>query len=410
MRPLTSMVSYQWTDALPAELLHEELAFRGLSVFHDRCTFPSGSRIGQNMDEAVSSCDGFVAYLTPNSLYEGSPSGSPRPALDYEFKPAMDRFARSNVAQGTVRRPVIVPLVHGLGDPRIEAPERVRKATGKDISTLWTPVVLDQDTPSITQIEAATVGRCLLAALLPPGSGLAFDEPIDLVVTTRGEGQPPRFLSIDGTNLLGGSTNRAGEPPIWDRYLAGIRDLQAVLSRWTEGRLLSLQIRAHLTAAIAFGRVFNQAAGWRPTVEGRHGRATVSDAEAHRDLKVSPDKGAGSGDLSVEIDLLGLKVSDLASETLAQLPEPATSRLCLWRETTGDLSPEDVGAMASAAANKVRKAAFDIRPKRIHLFCASPVEFAVFLGHRLTSMHADLHLYERDGAGYLPSLIVPASA
>jgi hypothetical protein len=34
----------------------------------------------------------------------------------------------------------------------------------------------------------------------------------------------------------------------------------------------------------------------------------------------------------------------------------------------------------------------------------------VRLGHRLTSLHADLHLYERDGHRYVPSLVIPATA
>src|SRR6202046_1481383 len=193
-QPLTAMVSYQWADADAAELLHEELALRGLTVLHDRCTFPSGSRIGQNMHHAVATCDGFVAYLTPNSLYESNPANSPRPALDAEFKPAMDRFARSNSSEGGPGRPVIIPLVHGLGCPRTEAPERVRKATGKDMSTLWTPVVLDQSTPSITPAEAAAISHSLLGALLPPGANSQASEPIELIVTTRGGGQPPGFL------------------------------------------------------------------------------------------------------------------------------------------------------------------------------------------------------------------------
>ncbi|MHB1929684.1 MAG: toll/interleukin-1 receptor domain-containing protein, partial [Acidimicrobiales bacterium] len=66
---LSAMISYQWTDAGAAELIHEELALRGLVVHHDRCSLPTGSRIGTNMDGAVANCDGFVAYLTPHSLY-----------------------------------------------------------------------------------------------------------------------------------------------------------------------------------------------------------------------------------------------------------------------------------------------------------------------------------------------------
>ena len=408
--PLTALVSYQWVDAAPAELLHEELALRGLTVFHDRCTFPSGSRIGHNMDEAVATCDGFVAYLTPNSLYESKPAEAPRPALDSEFKPAMDRLARSNSSGGGPLRPIIIPLVHGLGDPQTGAPERVRKATGKDISTLWTPMTLNQRTPSITQPEAASVGRCLLQGLMPPGSDTETSGPTELVVTTRGEGQPPGFLSVDGTNLLGGGTNRPGAPVDWDRYLVGLRDLQGVLASWTQRRDLTVRIRAHLTAAIAFGRVFNQAAGWRPTVRGRHSDLAVVDAGDHPELRVALEKGAALRDLSVEIDLLGMNVSDLASGALSQLPEPVANRLCVWRVGSGeDLSPDELASMTFGTATAIRDAVFDIRPVRLHLFCASPVEFAAQLGHRLTSLHADLHLYERDGPRYTPSLIVPAA-
>jgi SMODS-associated and fused to various effectors sensor domain/TIR domain len=407
---LSAMVSYQWTDASAAELLHEELALRGLVVHHDRCSFLAGSRIGTEMDEAVASCDGFVAYLTPHSLYESSPAGSPRPAIDAEFKPAMDRLARSQAEDGGSRRPIIVPLTHGLGNPRTQAPERVRRATGKDISSLWTPVTLDQSTTSITQSEAAAVGRNLLTALLTPGSDPPTDDPIDVVVVTRGEGQPPAFLSVDGATLLGGATNRPGEPATWGRYLAALQDLQSVLARWTQRRQLDLRIRAHLSAAITFGRVFNQAAGWRPDIEGRHGRVSPSTEVDHEELKTSLDKGGRPGDLSVEIDLLNVQVSDLAAGTLMHLVKPATNRLCIWRERhKSDLLSEDVAAMASCAAIAVRDAVFDLRPTRTHVFCASPVEFAVLFGSRLTSLHTNLHLYERDGDRYVPSLIIPAN-
>jgi hypothetical protein len=407
---LSAMISYQWTDAGAAELIHEELALRGLVVHHDRCSFPTGSRIGTNMDEAVANCDGFVAYLTPHSLYESSPAGSPRPAIDGEFKPAMDRLARSQANDRESRRPVIVPLTHGLGDPRTQAPERVRKATGKDISSLWTPVTLDQSTTSITGSEAAAVARALLEALLAPGADLRTEGLIEVLVVTRGEGQPPAFLSIDGTNLLGGAANRPGEPAAWERYLAGLRDLQTVLARWAKRRQLDLRIRAHLSAAIAFGRVFNQAAGWRPEIEGRHGRVSLGTDVHHEQLRTSLDKGGRPGDLSVEIDLLEVKVSDLAAGVLMHLAEPVTNRLCIWREgDQSDLLPKDVAAMASAAAVAIRDAVFDLRPNRTHVFCASPVEFAVLLGHRLTSLHTDLHLYERDGSGYVPSLIIPSN-
>jgi hypothetical protein len=404
------MVSYQWTDFEAAELLHEELALRGINVFHDRCTFPTGSRIGENMGYAVDVCDGFLAYLTPHSLYEDSEPGSPRPAIDYEFKPAMDRLARSKADGVSPGRPVIIPLVHGLGDPRTEASDRVRKATGKDISTLWTPVVLDQQTAAISQTEASVVGNYLLTALLPPGGEDHSLGSVEVVVTTRGAGQPGGFLTVDGTSLLGGDEHRPGSLEEWRRYLAGIRDLQSALARWTTLRDLKVRMRSHLSAAIAFGRVFNQAVGWRLQIEGRQGAVTVAERNGHRDLSTSLDKGSAGADLSIEIDLLNVKVGNLASGVLSALESPVKNRLSVWREdSTIDLHPADVSAMALTTSNAVRSAIFDIRPARVHIFCASPIEFACLLGSTLTSLHTDLHLYERDGNCYVASIVLPSS-
>lgn len=409
MKPLIAMISYQSDDFGASELLHEELALRGLSVVHDRCTFPTGTRIAHEMAEAVQRCDAFVAYLTPSSLYLSKPPGSPRPAVDGEFKPAMDRRARATAAASAdpAVRPVIVPLMHGLGDPRTEGPEAVRKATGKDVATLWVPV-LDQTTSGITNAEAAVIGRHVLNALLQPGGDADSEEltAIEMAITTRGEGQPSSFLSIDGTNLLGGEGSRPGSTEDWHRFLVALRDLQAVLAAWTTERTLRLRVKAHLSVALTVGRVFNQAAGWRPIIQGRFGDVAPSTAESHPQLQTALESYSMPGDLFVELDLLGVGVSDLASSVAADLTNPLSGRLCVWRDGDADLSSEDVAAMASGTAAQIRKAAFALRPERIHIFCAAPVEYGVLVGRQLTSLHADLCFYERDGARYVPSLVI----
>jgi len=186
--------------------------------------------------------------------------------------------------------------------------------------------------------------------------------------------------------------------------------VQIALARWTQRRQIALRIRAHLSAAFAFGRVFNQAAGWRLDIEGRHGRVIPSAETEHPDLHISLDNGGGTGDLSVEIDLLDVQVSDLAAGVLMNLAEPVTNRLCIWRGQQSDLLPNDVAVMASSAAIRIRDTIFNHRPSRMHLFCASPVEFATLLGSRMTSIHTEVHLYERDGDKYVPSLVIPANA
>ena len=119
------------------------------------------------------------------------------------------------------------------------------------------------------------------------------------------------------------------------------------------------------------------------------------------------DRTGGSDDLTIEIDLLGGNVRDLANRVIRDLDEPSCGRLQVTRTGQGELSAEDVGAMAGAASDAVRTHVAELRPTRIHILCASPAEFALLLGHRLTSLHADLWLYERHEERYMRSLIIP---
>lgn len=409
VEPLSAMVSYSWDDAVAAELIHEELALRGFDVFHDRCSFPLGSRIGQNMADAVERCDALVAYLTPSSLYLGKPSGTPRPAVDDEFLPIMRRWRRARAA-GSAAPPVIVPLTHGLGDPRQEAPQEVLKATGEDISSLWTPVVLDQATANITQPVAAAVAGCVIRAVLDPGRRSPEEDAIELVVTTRGEGQAPGFVTVDATPSLGGVNSRPGAEDDWARFLAGIRDLQAALARWTRKRRLHILARAHITSCIAVGRVFNQAAGWQLTVDGRHGEASMpADADPAARIETVVDRTGGPGAMTVEIDLIGGNVTDLATAVIRSTGEAPRARVQFHRTGTGDLLPDEVGAAAAAAAASIRRHVGDFRPSLTRVFCASPAEFAVLVSNGLTSLHTDLQLYERDSEHYVPTLLIPGS-
>ena len=407
--PLTAMVSYSWNDASAAELLHEELGLRGLTVFHDRCTFPASSRVVVNMADGVAGCDAFVAYLTPSSLYLGKPVGAPRPALDNEFLPVMDRW-RSAVPRGpgVPRVPVVVPLTHGLGDPRSEAPRRVFDVTGEDISSLWSPITLDQSTSTITQPEAAAVASGVIKTVLE-ARVLPDTDPIELLIATRGEGQVPRFLTLDATNMLGGPASRAGSQRDWERLLAALQDVQASLARSTRQRELHLVVKAHLSACLAVGRVFNQAAGWHLTVSGRHGDTRMPIRPRTRRIELQIDPVGGPGPMTVEIDLLGVKVSDLVTRFIRTSGESPTARVQIRRSGTGELKPAEAGAAAVQAAAAIRDHVARLRPPTVRVFCASPAEFAVLVGSRLTSLHANLELHERDGDHYVPSLVIPAA-
>jgi hypothetical protein len=365
------------------------------------------------MAQALETCDAFVSYLTESSLYLNRPNGTPRPAIDNELIPAIARWRRAQ--SGTPRAdqppaPVVTALTHGLGDPRKEAPDRVRRATGEDISSLWTPVVLDQNTERITQAEAAAVTGNLINTVLGPDRRRPAPDPIEMLVVTRGTGQPAEFLTVDATALVGGGTNQPGSSQNWRRYLGGIRDLEAALSRWATHRHLRVTAKAHLTGCVALGRIFNQAAGWRIEALGRHGFTSLPpDANGDTNLEITMDHVGGPDDLVVELDLLNTNMTTLVTGLLRNLDGPPCGRLHVRRQGESDLRPSEVGAMAAHSAATIRLAVSEHRPTRTHIFCATPGEFAVLVGHRLTSLHSDLYLYERDGECYVPSLVVPSS-
>jgi hypothetical protein len=352
--PLSAMISYSWVDSVAAELFHEELALRGFDVFHDRCSFPLGSRIGRSMADAVARCDAFVVYLTPSSLYLDKPHGAPRPAIDNEFLPVMRRwrFATSASARdvGAQAAPIIAAVTHGLGDPREEAPQVVLKATGEDISSLWMPV-LDQTTTAITQPEAATVARDMISAVFAARRPSHEDGQLQMLVTTRGQGQVPHFLTVDGTRLLGGPETRPGTPSDWDRFLAGIRDLQTGLAHWTVNRRLRVVARAHITACLATGRVFNQAAGWRLTVAGRHGDGSMpTELDLEPPVESYLDPIGGPGAMTIEIDMIGGNVTDLATRVIQDIGSAPRARLQIWRKGTGDMLPTELQASAATSS------------------------------------------------------------
>jgi hypothetical protein len=199
--PLLGMISYQSKDRAGSELLHEEIALRGFSVIHDQCSFQSGKRIQNEMAQGVETCDAFFAYLTPSSLYLDSSPDDPRPALDEEFIPVMHRYRRGSGEPGSTTRPLILPITHGLGGRR-DAAEAVRAATGEDIASLWAPAI-DQSLDGITQSGAAEIARNALGGVLR--NRLTGLDQIELLVVTRSTGQEPRFLTVDGTMLFGGT-------------------------------------------------------------------------------------------------------------------------------------------------------------------------------------------------------------
>jgi hypothetical protein len=412
---LSVMLSYQSADARHVDLLHDEIALRGMRVLRDQATFGHGRRLDGEMAESVRSCDAFLIYLTPNSLYQHLPPDGPRPALDDEFLPALQRrrdhlagLRAAGMTDPAAVRPVVIPICHGLGEPRSEAPRRVHQATGEDISSLWSRAI-DQATEGVTRREAAEIALDTLRSLLPPSKGAAIpDDPIEVTIATRGQVAPPGKLAVDGIRLLGGPDRRAGTPEDWRRFLAALRDLESTLAAHTPVRRIRFIPRTHLSGAIATGRVFNQAAQWSVSVVGRHGVASAAPTDEGEILFDWDDGARDSRTALVEIDLLGHPVFSLANNLARTLDPRPRGRLQIRRLGEGDLSPQEVERTSAAIAALIRRHVAQKGLRRLKLMYAGPADLAILLGHRLTGMEIEIQLYERDGERYVESLLLPA--
>ena len=112
--------------------------------------------------------------------------------------------------------------------------------------------------------------------------------------------------------------------------------------------------------------------------------------------------------MSVEIDLLGHPVHEMARELLRRRSVSIRGRLQVSWLGAYDFTPEQTSAMADSVAQELRAHVSATRPRAVHIMCATPADFATLLGHRLTALEADIQLYERSADVYAPSLLIPA--
>ncbi len=397
--PPTTMISYSWCDAPAAELLHDEFALRGFQLIHDRYTFTEGSRVPTSMADAVETCDAFVAYLTPHSLYLDRPAHQPRPALAGELMPALRR-RRRNLNPGALDTPIVIALAHGLGG-RHEAAETIRLHTGENVGSLWT-TWLDQSTPGITQPEAALVADRAFDAL---HCGESTRTVTELHIATRGTTPPARYLTLDATRLLGGN-RQAGQPSDWQRLLAALQSVLATLDSLNRNPGIRVDLGCHISAALATGRLLHQATRWLPTFATRHGDINPATSDADHRLRGDFDQHKESGDIVVDIDLLGHDVAAKTDELASRLPQLG-GRISLTRSDHTDLTPEEIASLARWAATVIRSAQATVHPSTIHFAQAVPAAFAALLGHHLTALSGNLTSYELNDGSYTPVLTIP---
>lgn len=225
---------------------------------------------------------------------------------------------------------------------------------------------------------------------------------------------------IDWTEHFDHARLRVPAPEVWTTEL--IPALQAMRTRFDarpDRRLIWLRARAPLSAGLAFGHAFAEAAGYSIRVEQPSPGAAEpvqhweTDAHADPAYQIGCDKV--DGDPAGHDLVVGVGVTDDPRPRVEHyLPQTdLTVRAALYLRPPGGASAisvdvATVGAFTTAVKREIRRACNHYQPRLIHLFYFGPLGLAVLLGQKLNGL-ADVQCYERSKpTGYTPSCRLPA--
>ena len=213
-------------------------------------------------------------------------------------------------------------------------------------------------------------------------------------------------LNLDWTALL--------DRPVvleesWRRLWTGLLDINKILRDWSPCRRIILSGVAHLGAAFAFGMAFPVVSRYEIAVQ--QGPELWERAQAaHHDLLISTDWGNVEGDVvTVEVSAAREIHQDVAGYLTGMKIQPRARLLV----RPGDGSPSRTSLSANSAwacaadvAEALNRLRADVRPRRIMIFLAAPMAFAVFLGSQVNAAGASIETYEFEGNGYYRALVI----
>jgi SMODS-associated and fused to various effectors sensor domain len=225
---------------------------------------------------------------------------------------------------------------------------------------------------------------------------------------------------IDWTEHFDHATLRVPAPEVWASEL--MPALHAVRARFDanlDRRFIWLRTRAPLSAGLAFGHAFAEAAGYSIRIQQPSPGAAEPIQHWETDAQADPKYQIGcdevDGDPAGYELVVGIGVTDdprpKVEHYLAQTNLKV--RAAMYLRPSGGASATSVdattvGAFASAAKREIRRACNSHQPRLIHLFYFGPLGLAVLLGPKLNGL-ADIQCYERSKTtGYTPSCRLPA--
>ena len=219
---------------------------------------------------------------------------------------------------------------------------------------------------------------------------------------------------IDWTPYFDHATLRVPEPETWETKL--LSELQAVRDRFDLKRQRSIWLRARapLSAGLAFGHAFPEAAGYNIRIQQPTPGATEAIQYWETDVPIEQDAILSLheviADPNGEDVVVAIGVTDDPRPRVEQYLGQAGLRIRAGvyvypaaGPSATSVNGQTVGAFATAVKRVIRRVCNLNSPRIIHLFYLGPLGLAVLLGQKLNGL-TDIQCYERDRAdGYTPS-------
>ena len=256
-----------------------------------------------------------------------------------------------------------------------------------------------------TELAAATKGRAVIVHL-HGWVRQVYDLPPD--------------EEIDWTSYFDHAALRVPAPEVWEREL--LPALQKVRRRFDEDRdrrLIWLRARAPLSAGIAFGHAFAEAAGYSIRIQQPSPGASAAVQYWETDSPVAGDYRLDvhefDGDPAGQDILVGIGITDdpraKVEHYLVHVGLGVRASVYLYPPggpSATSVDERTAGACAAALKREIRRMCDRYAPRVIHLFYFGPLGLAVLLGQKLNGL-ADIQCYERNKTtGYTPSCRLPA--
>ena len=219
---------------------------------------------------------------------------------------------------------------------------------------------------------------------------------------------PEGCLQFNWKSCFGGHERNFPSAEHWNRQI--IEELQST-KEWLvltkRSRRIHLSGHRRLSASIAIGYVFSAVSGFMIGMETKEGiwctedhpQADTPDYSWERDIR----DDELTGDMVVGISVKG-KIANEVEQYLETI-EFRGPRLYLFSDTA-ILSASHANRAVERAKRIIQESVAAVGAKKIHIFIATPAQFALFLGHRLNAM-GEIQCYEyQDTNVYVPTCLI----